>query len=431
MIKTEFMQLLEELDSINEAPLKNYRIVYYEDEVKKSFTVQAASKEEAEQIGWSRVDADSLYVSEEINEATDKAASKKFWAAAKTGQIDEESVHAAYDDELKELGLMDVFNTDGTFTGRSVYGRIKEAKDAHPDSWALKALSKLWALRYVDGVYFASETAKIKAADVEAEKRRKADQEEKARIAQETKTNIIKEYTRDYKILMPEVLKEINQDLLNKYMSIYEVSESDFDVVIETFQWGDSIKILPNKSGNAYRFESSVVNKFKELKSLVYSEIKSGVDKAAAEEARIKSESNKAIDIFKYYENATAILLGESGKLYYLSLLGRGKESDNFTYVKYVSEVPEPYKVIYTRVSEADSRNTNSTYQDKLSYSYESWDSSKADKISEFIPKIGKGEGTWNYWTTTKVSSGDGETYSLMDGIDSWAHTEHTSLATD
>ena len=47
MIKTEFMQLLEELDSINEAPLKNYRIVYYEDGVKKSFTVQAASKEEA------------------------------------------------------------------------------------------------------------------------------------------------------------------------------------------------------------------------------------------------------------------------------------------------------------------------------------------------------------------------------------------------
>jgi hypothetical protein len=130
MIKTEFMQLLEELDSINEAPLKNYRIVYYEDEVKKSFTVQAASKEEAEQIGWSKVDADSLYVSEEINEATDKAASKAFWAAAKKGQIDDVSFHAAYDDELRELGLLDLFNSDGGFTSRSVYGRIKEAKDA-------------------------------------------------------------------------------------------------------------------------------------------------------------------------------------------------------------------------------------------------------------------------------------------------------------
>ena len=40
----------EKLDKLNESPLKTWRISYYEDEVKKSFTVQAASKEEAEEI---------------------------------------------------------------------------------------------------------------------------------------------------------------------------------------------------------------------------------------------------------------------------------------------------------------------------------------------------------------------------------------------
>ena len=59
-----FSEWYEELSKLNEA-LQTYRITYYEDDIKKSFTVQASSKAEAEQIGWSRVDADSLYVSEE------------------------------------------------------------------------------------------------------------------------------------------------------------------------------------------------------------------------------------------------------------------------------------------------------------------------------------------------------------------------------
>ena len=59
-----FSEWYDELSKLNEA-LQTYRITYYEDDIKKSFTVQASSKAEAEQIGWSRVDADSLYVSEE------------------------------------------------------------------------------------------------------------------------------------------------------------------------------------------------------------------------------------------------------------------------------------------------------------------------------------------------------------------------------
>lgn len=68
-LATPFLEAFEELNKLDESALKTWRISYYEDEVKKSFTVQAASKEEAEQIGWSRVAADSLYVSEVVNEA--------------------------------------------------------------------------------------------------------------------------------------------------------------------------------------------------------------------------------------------------------------------------------------------------------------------------------------------------------------------------
>lgn len=50
---------------------KDYEVTYYNDGVRKSFTVQASSRADAEQIAWSRVDADSLYVTE-LNEALDE-----------------------------------------------------------------------------------------------------------------------------------------------------------------------------------------------------------------------------------------------------------------------------------------------------------------------------------------------------------------------
>lgn len=387
MIKTEFMELLEELDR--------------------------------------------------LNEATDKSAERAFWAAAKRKQIDEVSFHAAYDEELKELGLMDIFNAQGSFTGRSVYGRIKEAKEANPDSWALKALSKLWALRYVDSVYFASEAAAIKAADEEAEKRRAALKAEQERVAKETRTNAIKDLTRDYKLLLPDALKEVDQKLLNQYMAAYSVNETDFDVVIESSQWGEGVRILPNKSTHAYRFNTAPTNKFKELLSLVYTELKDGMEKFEADNAKLRAEANKAIDIFKANgKDSSAILLGESGKMYFLSDTSEwnlksmaAKVNGEIVAVKSVNEIQEAYKVIYTRVS--TSERNYSTYQDTMAYSYESWDSSEEDKIPGLIPVIGKGDGTWSYWETKAVKSGDGVKYSTMDNIDSWAYTETTNLATD
>ena len=55
-LATPFLEAFEELNKLDESALKTWRISYYEDEVKKSFTVQAVSKEEAEQIGRSYCD---------------------------------------------------------------------------------------------------------------------------------------------------------------------------------------------------------------------------------------------------------------------------------------------------------------------------------------------------------------------------------------
>lgn len=100
-LATPFLEAFEELNKLDEG-LKTFKISYYEDGVKKSFTVQASSKAEAEQIGWSRVDADSLYVSEVVNEEVEEdpydygpyktvkvTASKKFLAEARQNRIDE------------------------------------------------------------------------------------------------------------------------------------------------------------------------------------------------------------------------------------------------------------------------------------------------------------------------------------------------------
>lgn len=47
--------------------MKKYKITAYIDGVQKSRTVEAESKEAAEEIGWELFDADDIYVSEVTN----------------------------------------------------------------------------------------------------------------------------------------------------------------------------------------------------------------------------------------------------------------------------------------------------------------------------------------------------------------------------
>jgi hypothetical protein len=332
---------------------------------------------------------------------------------------------------------MSVFKEDGTFTGRDVYGKIKAAKEANPDSWAVKALSKLWALRYVDYVRFDSEVEAARQEAEEAEKRRAAQKAEEEKRAKEQRENLLQEF----KSFLPDALKAVDQESLEKYKTAFNITDADLDITIINQFSKDCIQFMPATSGYVYPINSQKPDKRAELISMLKSELKSGVEKVAADERKKKTKTNTAIDVFKsnQYDNdsvCSAILLGESGTIYYLSANGGysiedlskkiGAEVQN---VPYLVDVPEAYKVIYTAVSWSE-RNY-STYRDTHSYTYYSWDSSEAAKLGSLVPKLGDYTGTWSYGTIVAVESGDGNHYSLMDNIDSWARKNHTSIATD
>ena len=79
--------------------------------------------------------------------------SSQFWSEAKAGRLDGSSFWAAYSSELRRLGLLDLIDTNyKELKEKGSYGRIKKAKEEHPDSWAVKALLKMWVLQFKDGV---------------------------------------------------------------------------------------------------------------------------------------------------------------------------------------------------------------------------------------------------------------------------------------
>ena len=51
------------------------------------------------------------------------------------------------------MGLLDLFDTEyKELKQKSSYGRIKKAAEENPDSWAVKALLKVWVLQFKNGV---------------------------------------------------------------------------------------------------------------------------------------------------------------------------------------------------------------------------------------------------------------------------------------
>ena len=419
-LATPFMEAFEELDKLNESPLKTWRISYYEDEVKKSFTVQAASKEEAEQIGWSRVDADSLYVSEVVNEDAKSDAGKRFWAAAKNSQIDLDAFHAAYDDELTELGMMDMFNEKGFLSDN--YGKIKRAKDANPDSWALKALGKLWALRYKDHVDFPGE-AEDRAASVQRMQAIRDQEAAKEKAALEAElANLRAKFVAH--------IPDVDPNLVAEYEEITGVKAEDSIEVVRG-------QMLPRKSFIApavysYRLRVEGMRSYypdvresrlsdKIIISYLEGCFSDVVDRARAEGI---TDKFKHIDIFAAGKYATVILLGESGTVYTL-------EGSIDSHINAKPEVNEPYEVIYTCVQWSD--NNHSTYSDSHSGSFISWNSKHVDKLGKHIPtEFGREEGyIGSYTETTKVSNPSDTTYSHEDGIDSWAEVYSVAGATD
>ena len=372
---------------------------------------------------------------DKLNEATDPAASKKFWAAAKTNKIDADAFHAAYDDELKELGLMDVFTAEGAFTNKGIYGRIKAAKEANPDSWAVKALSRLWALRYVDNAKFPCELEADKAAAAEAQRRaeQKRQEEEAAKLAKQEK---IKEYQETLKTY----ISKVDAELVAAYEKVAGVSAVEGITLEHKGEepgrtWKDKPVLkfgVMFKEWNRYYS----INETKFLDEAAMIKLLTEGLKNAADDIRVMkgSEKFKTIDIFKSNPDATVILLGDSGNLYELRRGYRGGIMVNVNDEQKQQPgdvVDEPYEVIYTRAHWSD--DNRSTYRDSHSASYYSWNSKYEDKLGKRIPtEYGREDGyIGSYTETKKIENPSSNNYSHADGIDSWAEVYNVSGATD
>lgn len=92
----------------------------------------------------------------DLMEWTDPQASKDFWSQAKENKIDDKAFRRAYEDELRKLKLWDLidssYNGTGILKEKGSYGSIKKASEENPDSWAIKALLKMWVLQFKNNV---------------------------------------------------------------------------------------------------------------------------------------------------------------------------------------------------------------------------------------------------------------------------------------
>jgi hypothetical protein len=200
--------------------------------------------EEYKHVGFFESKSKSTITEATGDTAAKKAASKKFWSAAKYGnRMEEEAFHTAFDDELKELGMMDMFDERGILADD--YGRIKKAKEANPDSWALKALGTLWALRYKDLIYFKAEEEDQAKRHAEYERQEAEERAEKERKATEQRELL----TQELKALVPDALKKVDQEALKNYKDAFNVTDADFDVEVASSNY---VKVYPAKSGYTF-----------------------------------------------------------------------------------------------------------------------------------------------------------------------------------
>lgn len=160
--------------------------------------------------------------------------SRAFWNGASNKKIYDKNFHRAFDAELQDLGLMDIFAEDGSIADQSSYGRIKAAKEANPDSWAVKALQKFWVLQFKDGVKLDSviQQEKAEAERLEREARYAKEAEER-RIELEAKNA---QAEADYEVIeknLPEIKASIEKQVADMVESKRQLLIADFKKIIE------------------------------------------------------------------------------------------------------------------------------------------------------------------------------------------------------
>ena len=148
-------------------------------------------------------------------------ASSQFWSEAKAGRLDSTSFWSAYSSELRKLGLLDLFDTEyKELKEKGSYGRIKKAAEENPDSWAVKALLKMWVLQFKNGVKsdirIEREEDEQKLADKKAELANvEAQLPEFEKIFREVGNRILGEAAAECNKLM-----RTNNELINKIKEI-------------------------------------------------------------------------------------------------------------------------------------------------------------------------------------------------------------------
>ena len=378
-------------------------------------------------------------LSEAATDPTKIAASKKFWSEAKQNRMDEDSFHTAFDDELTELGLMDMFDARGVLENN--YGRIKKAADANPESWALKALGKLWALRYsknrdwsvVMNNYFKSEKA-------EQEAKRKAAEEEKARKLEEQK-RIRAEKLKKYQQLILTYLRKVDAEAVDHYEEIIGIPVLDGITVEEIWvhesQWNENLDqeygIHIEGWNYYYKRKESQINDEAYMLNLLKKGLEETVNYSYYKEA--VEEFKQEIDVLAAKNPKHRVLLfGDSGTTYELEFvndeLRMSIDGEDSILAK---KIDEPYEVIYAVYRW--SNHSNRTTVDNEDGAYYSWNSKYAAMLGNRIPtSYGRRDGYMGtYWETTKLTKAQagGPDFCHAEGIDSWAKYYSHETATD
>lgn len=364
-----------------------------------------------------------------LDEASNYQASKKFWDAAKAGRMDEVSFHAAFDDELKDLGVMDMFDANGVLTND--HPRISKTIDDNPNSYAARALGKLWGLRY-------SKNGPHQLFKSEIDAQKKAAEEEKARKAEEEK-KLEAEKLRKYQDLLLDYLRKADPVVVDTYEEVTGIPVLDsaslekhhLAINPKTGQYERWYGLFFEGGTSIYKISEETLQD----EPLMLKTIKAGLEKAVAS-IRVKEaeeELNK-IDVIKNrVSGAVVTMLGESGTEYeinistqrvlYMSIDGESVNS--------VQMIDEPYEVICVKVYQ--NNGNHSTRRDSESTVYYSWNSKYETILGTSIPKkFDRVDGFMgSYAETVKIDKPSGNYYSQADGIDSWARYYNYQVATD
>lgn len=171
--------------------------------------------------------SDFLETYELLNESKDPFYSKNFWSWAKNNKYNELCFRVAFEDDLKELGinLDELFDEYDMFKEKSSYGIIKKALEEHPDSWALKALQKVWVMQFkYDAKSGTKEEAERRAREKAEEEAKRAKEKEEAHIKAEADWKILNENFEDIKQLILNTVNECAAKTAEKAKAKLETS---------------------------------------------------------------------------------------------------------------------------------------------------------------------------------------------------------------